>query len=102
MRLGPQAYVDARASLDVLARYINDPRDSRAHNVVFDKRPHERRAIVRATRYIAPGEELYASYGGRYWAAATAAGCAPSRLPDAAATAVLQHARKEARRLRLC
>ena len=39
MRLGPQAYVDARTRSDVLARFINDCRNPAKHNVRFDKQP---------------------------------------------------------------
>jgi hypothetical protein len=45
-------YLDARECPDALARYINDCRNPRGHNVRFDKRPEEGRALVVATRRI--------------------------------------------------
>eukprot|EP01138_Halocafeteria_seosinensis_P014732 gb/GECG01015039.1/.p1 GENE.gb/GECG01015039.1/~~gb/GECG01015039.1/.p1 ORF type:complete len:209 (+),score=19.80 gb/GECG01015039.1/:1-627(+) len=67
MRLGPQMYVDPLKHPSVLARYINDPRNSALHNVAFDKQQDSRCAIVEATRTILPGEELFVSYGRLYW-----------------------------------
>mmetsp|Transcript_11811 Transcript_11811/g.38891 ORF Transcript_11811/g.38891 Transcript_11811/m.38891 type:complete len:113 (+) Transcript_11811:936-1274(+) len=94
MRLGPGRYVDAGASYGVLARYINDPRHPRASNVTFVKRPSENRAVVRATRYIAPGEELFVSYGPAYWLAAKTAGLQPTSLPEGDVRRVLARARR--------
>ena len=68
MRLGAEAYVDARLHLNVPARYINDARVSAGVNVIFDKKPKDGVAVVHATRDIQAGEELYADYGGHYWA----------------------------------
>lgn len=82
--------------LQVYARYINDPRNSRAHNVVFAKLPDEGRAVVRATRYIASGEELYVSYGRLYWAAASAKGFDPDVLSQSAVRNILAAARLQA------
>lgn len=62
-----QNYIDARTTLQVVARYINDCRNPALYNVVFDKKPEEGHALVVATRNIAAGEELYASYGKWYW-----------------------------------
>ncbi|KAF0686808.1 Aste57867_21405 [Aphanomyces stellatus] len=69
MRLGNGVYVDARDSLDVMARYINDCRSKGVHNVVFDKQPEQQVALVRALHDIEPGEELFADYGRWYWLA---------------------------------
>jgi uncharacterized protein len=70
MRLGPQVYVNAGDESvhgAVLARYINDCRNPRLYNVVFDKYPERGLADVRALRDIAVGEELYVDYGRWYW-----------------------------------
>jgi len=69
MRLGAEAYVDARLHPRVPARYINDARDKSQINVIFDKRAKEGHAVVYTTRDIKEGEELYADYGSHYWAA---------------------------------
>ena len=68
MRLGPQAYVDALPHPSVAARYINDCRNPRGFNVVFDKRPDQGVAAVVALRVVRGGEELFADYGKMYWA----------------------------------
>jgi hypothetical protein len=68
MRLGPQAYVDARPALGCPGRYINDGGCAASRNVAFDKRPEAWHARVVATRDIAAGEELLTDYGGWYWA----------------------------------
>lgn len=41
MRLGPQNYIDALNHPAVLARYINDARNKKYHNVVFEKLPDQ-------------------------------------------------------------
>ncbi|GLE04346.1 hypothetical protein PINS_up013261 [Pythium insidiosum] len=69
MKLGDGKYVDARRCKHVLARYINDCRDKRRYNVVFEKRPQEDKALVIALRDIEAGEELYVDYGRFYWIA---------------------------------
>lgn len=70
MRLGDGKYVDALYSYNVLARYINDCRGRNGgYNVVFEKRPHEDKALVIAMRDIAADEELYVDYGRFYWIA---------------------------------
>jgi hypothetical protein len=76
MRLGEQCYVDARASLDVIARYINDCINPAGWNVKFRKRPDEECAEVVAIRDIAAGEEIFVDYGKWYWA-----GLKPTRVP---------------------
>jgi SET domain len=67
MRLGEQAYIDARPCPHILARYINDCINPAGHNVRFDKQPKEGRALVVATRDIYPGEEIFVDYGKWYW-----------------------------------
>lgn len=70
MRLGGGAFVDARQTPWVLARFINDCRGRMGgYNVRFDKRPGEGRADVVAVRDIRAGEELFADYGRLYWLA---------------------------------
>ncbi|CAK4712881.1 hypothetical protein LEN26_006484 [Aphanomyces euteiches] len=69
MRLGNDVYVDARESLDVLARYINDCRSRGVYNVEFEKLPELQVANVRALRDIPAGRELFANYGKWYWVA---------------------------------
>ncbi|CAJ1372424.1 unnamed protein product [Effrenium voratum] len=68
MRVGPQEYIDAREDIEVLARFINDCRNPAVHNVRFEKRPGEGRALVVAARPIRAGEELFVDYGKWYWA----------------------------------
>ncbi|KAF4743863.1 hypothetical protein FOZ62_001645 [Perkinsus olseni] len=68
MRLGASVYIDAAEDLSAPGRYINDCRNSNYHNVRFDKRPQEGRAVVIATREINEGCELFADYGVLYWA----------------------------------
>lgn len=68
MRLGPQCYVDSKPTKHVLARYINDARDRKLTNVVFEKQPEHERALVVAIRDIAPGDEVFVDYGKWYWA----------------------------------
>ena len=94
MRLGEGVFVDARTHYDVHARYINDCRDKRVHNVSFDKRPSERRALVVASRPIAAGDELYASYGPLYWLGADMRGEPSARLPESAVEALMARERE--------
>ena len=81
MRLGEQCYIDARlpykredepegSERECIARYINDSINQAGYNVRFDKEPHHQpyaRALVVALRDIEPGEELFVSYGKKYW-----------------------------------
>eukprot|EP00804_Cyclotella_cryptica_P025082 CCRYP_016537-RA/>CCRYP_016537-RA protein AED:0.11 eAED:0.11 QI:0/-1/0/1/-1/1/1/0/376 len=62
-------FVDALLCKDVLARYINDPREEERCNVKFEhiQQPDVWHCPVVALRDIAPGEELFVSYGPRYW-----------------------------------
>ena len=94
MRLGEGVFVDARTHYEVHARYINDCRDKRVHNVSFDKRPSERRALVVASRPIAAGDELYASYGPLYWLGADMRGEPSARLPEPAVEALMARERE--------
>lgn len=48
-------------------RYINDCINPAGYNVEFVKLPHLGCALVRALRDIAPYEELFVSYGSKYW-----------------------------------
>ena len=68
MRLGEQKYVDALSHKNVLARYINDCRNSNLYNVKFVKLPNENKAKVITTRAIFPDEEIFVNYGKWYWA----------------------------------
>jgi hypothetical protein len=94
MKLGQGVFVDARTHYEVHARYINDCRDKRVHNVSFDKRPAERRALVVAARPIAAGDELYASYGPLYWLGADMRGEPSARLPEPAVEALMARERE--------
>ena len=67
MRLGPQTYVDAKDDQTIAARYINDCRNKRLYNVVFNKLETEKRADVIALRDIEEDEELFVDYGKWYW-----------------------------------
>ena len=64
---GLNCYVDAAQQLDCPARYINDSFEPSRINAQFHKVASERRARVRATRPVAAGEEILASYGEDYW-----------------------------------
>ena len=75
MRLGGFTYVDAKASPECLARYINDCRNPLGYNVTFVKKPEEHCADIMATRDISVGEEFFADYGKWYWI-----GMSPNRL----------------------
>mmetsp|Transcript_17100 Transcript_17100/g.37074 ORF Transcript_17100/g.37074 Transcript_17100/m.37074 type:complete len:317 (+) Transcript_17100:21-971(+) len=63
-------FVDALPCKSVLARYINDPRCEERCNVKFDhiQEPGVWHCPVIALRDIEVGEELFISYGPRYWA----------------------------------
>lgn len=54
-------------SYDHVRRYINDCINPAGWNVEFVKMPHLGCALVKATRDIAAGEELFVSYGAKYW-----------------------------------
>uniref|UniRef100_A0A0G4GDC7 SET domain-containing protein n=1 Tax=Chromera velia CCMP2878 TaxID=1169474 RepID=A0A0G4GDC7_9ALVE len=66
---GLNCHIDAGPHKNVLARYINDNFDSEKLNCKFVKLKSEKKALVVALRDIAPGEELFASYGQVYWRA---------------------------------
>lgn len=70
MRLGEQTYIDALAYPLCLARYINDCRNTLGYNVHFEKMASEGVALVRTTRGIDRGFEVYADYGKWYWQSA--------------------------------
>jgi SET domain-containing protein len=67
MRLGEQSYVDAQPHVGVYARYMNDCINSNGWNVEFVKLPERGCALVVALRDIECYEELFVSYGKRYW-----------------------------------
>ncbi|CAM9334022.1 unnamed protein product [Ectocarpus sp. 12 AP-2014] len=68
MRLGPQqVYVDALDDPEVMARYINDCRNSSLYNVAFRKLPQESKALVVALKDIQPSQEIFVDYGRWYW-----------------------------------
>ncbi|KAL3758326.1 hypothetical protein ACHAWU_004291 [Discostella pseudostelligera] len=69
-------FIDALPTKDVLARFINDPRLEERCNVAFEhiKEPEIWYCPVVAQRDIAIGEELFVSYGPRYWSEARTIG----------------------------
>ena len=61
---------EATKEMYCIARYINDCINPAGYNVQFEKRPLVKPfacAIVRAIRPIKEGEEIFVSYGKRYW-----------------------------------
>ncbi|KAL7489531.1 hypothetical protein ACHAW6_015158 [Cyclotella cf. meneghiniana] len=62
-------FVDALCCKEVLARYINDPKAEEKYNVKFEhiQQPDVWHCPVVALRDIEAGEELFVSYGPRYW-----------------------------------
>ena len=62
-------FVDAFPCKTVLARFINDPRIEEHCNVKFEhiQEPGTWHCPVVAQRDIEAGEELFISYGPRYW-----------------------------------
>ena len=62
-------FIDALPTKDVLARYINDARSEEKCSVKFEniQEPGIWYCPVVAQRDIAEGEELFVSYGTRYW-----------------------------------
>jgi hypothetical protein len=67
MRLGEQSYVNAEPHREVYARYMNDCINPTGWNVEFVKLPDNGCALVVALRAITVHEELFVSYGKRYW-----------------------------------
>lgn len=65
-------FIDALPTKDILARFINDPRIEEHCNVVFQhiQEPGIWYCPVVAKRNIVDGEELFVSYGPRYWSEA--------------------------------
>lgn len=59
--------VDPRETLQIKARYVNDPLNEKLVNCKYVPDPDEYRCKVVATRIIRPGEELFISYGDFYW-----------------------------------
>lgn len=66
---GINAHVDARFALGSAARYVNDHFEPMKRNAHFVKDKRAKRATLVASRPIARGEEVYASYGESYWRA---------------------------------
>lgn len=66
---GLNVHLDGRHDLNMLARYINDNGDAAMINAEFVKLRAERKALVRALRPLAAGEEIFCSYGESYWRA---------------------------------
>jgi hypothetical protein len=62
-------FVDAFSTEDILARFINDPKLEERCNVTFKyiQEPGIWHCPVVSLRDIAAGEELFISYGPRYW-----------------------------------
>lgn len=60
-------FVDPAPCLDVKARYINDPRNDELANVSFVPDANHWRANIVCRRDICAGEELFISYGDKYW-----------------------------------
>ena len=62
-------FVDGLPAKDVLGRFMNDPRIEEQCNVKFEhiQQPGIWHCPVVAQRDIAAGEELFISYGPRYW-----------------------------------
>jgi len=62
-------FVDALPTKDVLARFINDPRQEERCNVKFEhiQEPGNWHCPVVAQRDISAGEEVFISYGCLYW-----------------------------------
>ena len=69
MKIGINLYVDAKYTPWVLARYINDPRDSSRVNVMVTKDVSAKQATLKTIRNVQAGEELYIDYGIWYWLA---------------------------------
>ena len=67
LQLSPFVYVDAKDNPEVLARFINDNADRLRLNLAWRKQPAIGRAEAIALRDISAGEELFVSYGQRYW-----------------------------------
>lgn len=66
-RHGRRVWIDARPTLDVVARYINHHFDPARRNIATMAVPDEARWLMIASRPIAPGEELYYDYGAIHW-----------------------------------
>lgn len=58
-------FVDARRPVDAMMRYVNHHFDRSKLNCTMDRRG--RQVFIVATRSIAADEELFLSYGERYW-----------------------------------
>mmetsp|Transcript_25742 Transcript_25742/g.66589 ORF Transcript_25742/g.66589 Transcript_25742/m.66589 type:complete len:191 (+) Transcript_25742:13-585(+) len=81
---GLNTFVDAGPDANMLARYINDNQDDSALNAEFVRIMYDHRALVIATRNVKPGEEIYASYGSRYWVSRAPSPGTPATPPPVA------------------
>jgi hypothetical protein len=59
--------IDSFDSLSCFARYINDPLDDDAANVIFVKHPTKIAFFVIPIKDISAGEEILVAYGKSYW-----------------------------------
>ena len=66
-RRGERVWIDARPTLDVVARYINHHFEPGRRNIVPEPVPDEAKWLMRASRPIHKGEEFYYDYGAIHW-----------------------------------
>ena len=59
--------VDPEPHTYILARFINDPINTKYYNCRYEPDAQHFRSNVVATRDIKPGEEIFAPYGEAYW-----------------------------------
>ena len=60
-------FVDPKPCPNIKARYINDCINPNAYNCYYESNLSKRCVEVRALRNIRKGEELFVSYGSKYW-----------------------------------
>lgn len=66
-RRGERVWIDARPTLEVVARYINHHFEPGRRNIAPEPVPDEAKWLMRASRPICAGEELYYDYGAIHW-----------------------------------
>jgi len=66
---GMNTFVDAKDCYEAAGRYVNHAFDPAQRNAYFQRHADEPWALLVATREIAAGEEIYASYSDDYWRA---------------------------------
>nr|WP_294168695.1 SET domain-containing protein [uncultured Sphingomonas sp.] len=66
-RHGRRVWVDARPVPTVVARYVNHHFDPKRRNIRTETFPDEGKWVMRASRSIMEGEELYCDYGRFHW-----------------------------------